>query len=264
MIKDYINRLIFPKGGSHKGQNGKLLIIGGSELFHAPLLWAAETASKIVDMVHVTSATAVNNRLMQEKLKHKFWNGIVVGWENVEDYIQEDEVVLIGPGMMRSSQTTEITNALIGKYPTKKWVIDGGGLQMVDADLLRGAMIITPHHKEWERFNFEPIQFSKIHNNVVVLLKGEVDRVVRGGTEVIIEGGNSGMTKGGTGDVLAGLVAALATKNDLLVSAVVASWVNKRAGDRLYGRVGSYFNATELMQEIPHVMHEIIQQKSLI
>jgi hydroxyethylthiazole kinase-like uncharacterized protein yjeF len=260
MIQTYIKQLVLPKADSHKGQNGKLLIIGGSDLFHAPLLWAAEAASKMVDMVHVTSAAEVNNRLMKEKLKQKFWNGIVVDWSNIEEYIEEDDVILIGPGMTRTSETKKITDALITKYQTKNWVIDGGALQMVDPQLMKGNMIITPHHKEWQRFAAEQQSFSLSHDGVVVLLKGKIDVAVRGNERVEIMGGNEGMTKGGTGDVLAGVVAALATKNDLLTAAVVGSHVNKLAGDRLYERVGSFFNATDLVAEIPHVLHEIIEQ----
>jgi hydroxyethylthiazole kinase-like uncharacterized protein yjeF len=259
MMEAYIKQLVLPIADSHKGQNGKLLIIGGSDLFHAPLLWAAEAASKMVDMVHVTSAAAVNNRLMKETLKHKFWNGIVVDWSNVEDYIKEDDTILIGPGMTRSSETKEITDALITKYQSKNWVIDGGALQMVDPQLFKGNMIITPHHKEWQRFESEQQSFSLLHDELVVLLKGQIDVAVRGNERVEIPGGNEGMTKGGTGDVLAGVVAALATKNDLLTAAVVGSYVNKLAGDKLYERVGSFFNATDLVTEIPHVLHEIVR-----
>jgi NAD(P)H-hydrate epimerase len=255
MKRDYIAQLVMPETDSHKGQNGKLLIIGGSELFHAPLLWAAEVASRVVDMVHVTSPYLLNQKLMEQKLKEKFWNGIVVPWENVEEYIKEDEVVLIGPGMTRTTDTAEVTNRMIRQYPGKKWVVDGGALQMVDISLLGDNMVITPHQREWSRLE------GKVPQELVVLLKGVVDVVYGLKEKMEIEGGNPGMTKGGTGDVLAGLVAALATKNDLMTAAVVASMVNKRAGERLFERMGGFFNATDLMQEIPHAMHEIIQRK---
>jgi len=261
-----LDKLRLPQKDSHKGQNGRLLIIGGSELFHAPLLWAAEVSSRIVDMVHVSSAYLLNNRLMEEKLKQRFWSGIVVPWESVNDYIAEDEVILIGPGMTRTNETRKIVNDLLGRFPNKKWVVDGGALQEVDPKLLTTNMLITPHHKEWERLgNKYPISnnqvsdFSRQHNNVGVLLKGEVDLVVKGDQMVEIEGGNEGMTKGGTGDILAGLVAGLATKNDLWVAAKVASRVNKMAGDNLYNRVGSFFSAADLVGEIPRVLHEITQ-----
>ena len=66
------------------------------------------------------------------------------------------------------------------------------------------------------------------------------------------------MTKGGTGDVLAGLVASLACKNDLLLSAKVGSFLNKKAGEYLFEKMGYYFNSTDLVNEIPVVMKKYI------
>ena len=74
--------------------------------------------------------------------------------------------------------------------------------------------------------------------NCTILLKGATDTVCSPNECVKIEGGNVGMTKGGTGDVLAGLVAALYCKNDAFLSACVGSYINKKAGERLFKRVG--------------------------
>ena len=49
------------------------------------------------------------------------------------------------------------------------------------------------------------------------------------------------MTKGGTGDVLAGLVASLFSKNEAFLSAVAASYINKTAGEELFKTKGIYW-----------------------
>ena len=54
-----------PLAGSHKGQNGRLLLIGGSRLFHAASIWSLTVASRIVDLVHYASVP-VNNELIIE------------------------------------------------------------------------------------------------------------------------------------------------------------------------------------------------------
>src|SRR3989344_7105479 len=120
--------------GSHKGQNGKLLVIGGSHLFHAASLWALTVASRIVDLVHYSSVPE-NNELVA-KAKEEFRNGIVVSREHIDDYIQEDDCILIGPGMERGEETKVLTNSLLKKYPAKQWVIDAGALQMLDVALI--------------------------------------------------------------------------------------------------------------------------------
>ena len=50
-----LDQLYRPGKDSHKGQNGKLLVIGGSNLFHSASMWSLEVASRIVDMVFYSS-----------------------------------------------------------------------------------------------------------------------------------------------------------------------------------------------------------------
>src|SRR5258708_694793 len=281
-LEKYIRQIRLPKPESHKGQNGKLLIIGGSELFHAASKWSLDVASKFVDMVFYASVPS-NNALMQEA-KGQFWNGIVVSRENLEPYLQEANCILIGPGMERSDETAKITNELLAKYPEKKWVIDAGALQMIDPRLLTVNCIVTPHKHEFTQLceaavkagllpadtpllqlesatkftNFATnlLGFSHALHSATILRKAPQDLIIQENLSapIVIEGGNAGMTKGGTGDVLAGLVAGLYCTNDALSSAVVASYINKKAGESLYKKVGPYFNASDLVAEIPSII----------
>lgn len=244
----YFEQIVLPLPDSHKGDNGRVLVIGGSKLFHAAPYWAAIAASKIVDMVHFSSPEAENNDLMRQRAKQKFWDGIVVPWEEVEHYIEEDDAILIGPGMERGEVTKKIVDELLLKYATKRWVVDGGALQMVEPDLLTETMIVTPNKREQERLT------SKIPKGVTVLAKGPVDVVSALGEKVEIAGGGAGMTKGGTGDVLAGVVAGLYTKSPALASAVVASYANKQAGERASKRYGIYYSASDLLPEVQRVL----------
>jgi len=278
-VKEILSKICLPNSRSHKGQNGRLLVIGGSGLFHSSLIWAAEIASKMVDMVHVSSPAEINNRLIRSKLKGLFLNGIVVPFDKVEEYILEDDCILIGPGMPREEgreageeATSVIVNRLIGKYPEKKWVIDGGALQEVDTSLLNGNMIITPHKREWERllkkvpgdWSLVPrdqaliTKYSNDHGGLTILLKGPTDVVVRGDERTYIEGGNAGMTKGGTGDILAGIAAALACSNPLYISAIAASVINKSAGDDIYQTQGIFYNASDLLDQIPKTIKGLL------
>ncbi len=283
---DLLKQLYIPAHDSHKGQNGKLLIIGGSRLFHAASLWALTTASRIVDMVFYASV-AENNAVVQE-LKKEFRNGIVVARDDIESYIEEAEAVLIGPGMLRQEesfdknkhltlkqineisnegeQTYYLTRYLLTKYPHKKWVIDAGALQMIDLTWLKhmaGNVVLTPHVDEFSRVFGEIKDVGALAKEYkcTILLKGENDVVCSSTQCVKIAGGNPGMTKGGTGDVLAGLIAALATKNELFLAASAGSYINKQAGESLEKRVGYYFNASDLANEIPQVMKRTMLDK---
>jgi NAD(P)H-hydrate epimerase len=263
---DDVRKIRLPRPGSHKGQNGKLLVIGGSHLFHAASLWALTVASRIVDLVHYSSVP--ENNMLVANAKAEFRSGIVVPRSDVDAYIKEDDCILIGPGMTRDSETETITNTLFAKYPTRQWVIDAGSLQMMDVRLIPKNAILTPHHGEFKllcsksqisNLNDQEnvTEFAKKHK-CIVLLKGDKDIASNGKETRVIEGGNPGMTKGGTGDVLAGLIAALACKNDPFLATIAGSFINKKAGDALYKKVGPYFNATDLADQIPLTMKELL------
>ncbi len=286
-FKPFLEKLIIPNDKSHKGQNGKALIIGGSTLFHAASLWAAEVASHFLDMVHYSSTE--ENLEIFAKLKTIFRNGIVVHKKDILDYVKEDDAILIGPGMVRSesafqhesdfnniitlkdesSYSFAITHYLIEHFPEKKFVFDAGALQMMDKEWLKNLTqkaIITPHQGEFERLfgrdvtslsleeKSEVIKEYAKEYNCVILLKAIVDIISDGSETVIIEGGNQGLTKGGSGDILAGLTTSLYTKNDPFTSAVVASFLVKSAADELKTEKGYWYNMINLIEKIPEVL----------
>lgn len=248
-IDKYISQIVLPKADSRKGENGRVLVIGGSKLFHAASFWSASMAAKIVDMVHFSSPVLENNELMRVRAKDKFWDGIVVPWEEVDHYIDEDDCILIGPGMERGEATKQIVNTLLAKYPGKKWVVDGGALQEVDPKLLNQNMIVTPNYREKEILLHHSTIKTLNQLGATVLEKGMIDKISDGKESVEVTGGSAGMTKGGSGDVLAGLVAGLYAKSNAMAACVVASRVNKRAGEALDAKVGTFFSAYDLIGE---------------
>jgi hydroxyethylthiazole kinase-like uncharacterized protein yjeF len=273
---DRLKDLYIPPADSHKGQNGKVMVIGGSRLFHAASLWALEVASKIVDMVYYASVTE-NNDIVQQA-KEQFRNGIVIPRTKIEAYMQEADSILIGPGLPRldgqepgDDDTQKLTEKLLSAYPHKKWVIDGGSLQMMNPELIPPHAILTPHAREFETLishsalapqpitDSTPTGFAT-HYNCIVVLKGATDIIASTDETVAISGGNAGMTKGGTGDVLAGLIAALYAKNPAFLSASGGSYINKRASEKLATEAGYWYNATDLAREIPHILKEVIPQ----
>lgn len=268
-----LKKLYIPPPNSHKGQNGKAMVIGGSKLFHAASLWALEVASHIVDMVYYAS-TAENNEIVQQA-KNQFRNGIVVPRDKIEIYIEEADSILIGPGLPRpegqeagDDDTRELTHKLLTSYPHKRWVIDGGSLQTMDPAWIPSQAILTPHVREFETLfqlkitNYE-LQVEDVHEvakkyNCIIVLKGPTDIVCSPDSCVTVPGGNAGMTKGGTGDVLAGLTAAFYAKNEAFLAAQAASYINKRASEKLYESQGYWYTTSDLVKMVPLVIKDAL------
>jgi len=274
ITKEIFKKLYKPPENSHKGQNGKLTIIGGSKLFHGASLWALKIASRIVDMVFYS--TVLENEELTRQLKSQIYDFICIPRTKIQDYINQSDVVLIGPGLVRGDtgtgetgkQTKNLTESLLKKFPQKKWIIDAGSLQVMDPELLKKLKnaVITPHVREFE--NLFDISLGNNPANIVaqkakefgctIVLKGPTDIICAPDKCSCDNQGNPGMTKGGTGDVLAGLIAALSCKNDLFLASCAGVYTHGLAGDRLYNRVGPYFNASDLCAEIPGVLKELI------
>ena len=257
-----VKSLYQPPVGSHKGQNGVVLIIGGSEKFHGAPIFAAKVASKIVDLVYFSSVPE-NNELIKN-MKSKLCDFIAVPRSKVFEAAEKADAVLLGPGLGVSEETKQLTNDLLKKFPTKKFILDADAFADLDKNLLGKKCVVTPHKEEFrELFGIEAsrqavFEMAKKYGCVVVL-KGVEDYVSDGEELRVNTTGNAGMTKGGTGDVLAGLIAALATKNDLFLAACAGVFINGSAGDRLKERVSYYFNASDLIEEIPRTIKQIVE-----
>ena len=159
------------------------------------------------------ASTPMNNEILRS-LKSKFINGILVPRGRVFDYIEEADSILIGPGLPRDDglgeeeeSTKIITETLLLRYPHKKWIVDGGSLQVIEPNKLPKNAIITPNKKEFKMlFDILPTEenVANLANKfgITILVKGEEDYVCSKGKCQQISGGNAGMTKGGTGDIL--------------------------------------------------------------
>lgn len=309
ITKKIIKKLRLPRKSSHKGQNGRLLIVAGSEKYHGALLYAVKIASRIVDLVYVL--TTRENRKWVGKLKSKTAEFVTIdeplfvrrgrgGHREHYDYDplsispsrggeRTVDCILIGPGMGKSKRTYNFVRAVLKSGI--KAVLDADALNVMDTRLLtclNGNHVLTPHLREFKRLvstspGFHPSsrsqgrgwgkgrevgRFAKKYGCTVVL-KGSVDMIASPSPsplpsrerEIFLKNnytGNEGMTKGGTGDVLAGLIAAFYCKNIAFTSAAAAVYVNGAAGDDLYRKVKTFYNAEDLLEQIPYTLARLV------
>lgn len=267
-----IKKLNLPKPNSRKRENGRLLIIAGSDKYFGALVYAVKAASRIVDLVYVL--TTRNNRKLIEKMKLKtagfmpvkslpeMWGKHWGGTKGAKDV----DAILIGPGLGISARTKNLVHKILKSKI--KAVLDADALNVLDAKmfmLINQNHILTPHHREFKRL-FGLIGTPKNAQKMMkkykctIVLKGPVDYIAN-----VDEGlwqnktGNQGMTKGGTGDCLAGLIAGFYTVNNAFTSAAAGVYLNGAAGDDLYKKVGPFYNAEDLADQVPYTLQQLVK-----
>jgi NAD(P)H-hydrate epimerase len=235
-----VRSLYSPPNDSRKGDNGRLLVIGGSKDYHGAPIFSILAARRFVDLLYFYPAEKDPHLIGTVK---RIPEAIVVYGLKSPAMRGKIDCILFGIG---------ISDAKIGvpSTPGAKLVIDGDGLKRVKGSIPKGA-ILTPHENEFRMLfgmegNARNVKMMAAKHHCIILKKGPVDIISDGKRTVTNRIHNQGMTKGGTGDVLAGLVAALACKNDAFTAAWAGAVITGNAGNMLKRKYGYNFCASEL------------------
>ncbi|MHA1820409.1 MAG: NAD(P)H-hydrate dehydratase [Promethearchaeota archaeon] len=246
---------------NHKGEFGKVLVIGGSAKYAgAPALAAMAALQMGVDLVIVYSPISAANIIKS------FSPNLIVtpGSENSPNYISKDDVdaiselidwadsVIIGPGLGRDPHTEAALGKILDILADKKkpGVIDADGISLSVnyKDKLKkcnGDLVITPHAAEFTKLTktklppqqefFERIRVLKLvalNFGVTFLVKGKYDYIVNSQECKINRTGTAQMAVGGTGDILSGIVGALlALKLGAFKAAYIGAYISGKLGE---------------------------------
>lgn len=267
-----IKRMRPVRSSKHKGDYGRVLVIGGSEEYAGAAMMAGAAAKAVLaggaDIVTVAAPEKVAwaiNTLAPEIMTIKL-RGRIIGKMHIPELLKRAErfdVIAIGNGIGRKSDPTvrELVKRLSMKG--KLLVIDADALKAVRLQDCRNA-ILTPHAEELrillknsgirETGKAAIKRARKLLDNDVILAKGQKDRILSRAAEAVNSSGNAIMTKAGTGDVLAGLCAGfLAMTREVFISACAAAYVNGAVGDLLLKKKGRTFTATDMIKNIYRV-----------
>jgi len=263
---------------AHKGDFGRLLVIGGSEVFSgAPALVASAAYRAGVDLVHVAAPvktayaiSSMSSDLIAIKLEGEHLNPRNVA--ALGPYLEKSTAVVMGPGLGLHRDTKEFVKEMVKQTEAKRvpLLLDADGLKAF-AEFkwrVKSPMVFTPHAGEYKILtgrdvsdNLEEkasdVQKTAEELGVVILLKGHIDIVSDGKRVKFNFTGNPGMTVGGTGDVLSGIVATfLAQGVDPFEAAVAGAFINGAAGDFVASDKGFHMVATDLLDWIPRVLDD--------
>jgi NAD(P)H-hydrate epimerase len=263
---------------SHKGDFGRLLVVGGSETFSgAPALVAQAALRTGVDLAYVAApektALAISSLspdLITIKLTGDHLNP--GNLNQLKPYIEACDAVAVGPGLGLHDETKKSVKLIVDAVERfgKALVLDADGLKAFAGfkRKLKVPSVLTPHAGEYSILTgkklpgtldqkVEDVQKTSASLNAVVLLKGRVDIISDGKRFKLNFTGNPGMTVGGTGDVLTGIVGAfLAQRMDPYDAAVAGAFVNGAAGDFVFQEKGAHMVASDLINWIPHVLND--------
>ncbi len=239
--------------GAHKGAGGKVLVIGGGPFQGAPYLAGLGALRAGADIVRVASP----EYLPIPEIIHERLSGEIIGEEHLDRLsllARSADVVVVGNGL--GDRSHRIVTAIA---PLCKKAV-------FDADALRSPLpvaeetIYTPHAGEFFRMTGINLPGDLIERGRAVkearlpgtvLQKGPVDVISDGNNVRFNRTGSPIMTAGGTGDVLAGVTAALFVRLPAFESACVAAYVNGRAGMAAEKQLGGGMLARELADRIP-------------
>jgi hydroxyethylthiazole kinase-like uncharacterized protein yjeF len=265
---------------AHKGDFGRLLVIGGSETFSgAPALVALAAYRTGVDLVHVGTSekTAYAVSSMSPDLITIKLDGDHVSPRNtaaLEPYFEKATAVAVGPGLGLHRETVESVKEIISRVERKKipLLLDADGLKAFAEfrHKVKSPMVFTPHSGEYKILTgrdvpqalderADEVKKTAKEFGTVILLKGHTDVISDGERVKLNFTGNAGMTVGGTGDVLSGIVAAFLARNtDPFEAAVAGAFINGAAGDFVACDKGFHMTATDLLDWIPRVIDDPI------
>jgi hydroxyethylthiazole kinase-like uncharacterized protein yjeF len=276
--------LPLPDGDAGKEDHGRLLIVAGSaEVPGAALLCAVAAlrtgAGKLRVAVPESLKTGLGIAVPEMAVLGlpQSSNGNIdrSAATLLAEEVQQSDAVLIGPGMMDEARCGDIVAALL-ENPAARFVLDAGALPHLPhaAGLVRKLetpAILTPHAGEMaqllsrakEAITADPVKAAcdaaqAFH--AVVVLKGATTYITApDGALYRNEHGAVGLGTGGSGDVLAGLIAALLGRGCTPVQA--ANWgvfVHAQAGERLSEKIGSLgFLAREIPAQIPAILDRL-------
>jgi ADP-dependent NAD(P)H-hydrate dehydratase / NAD(P)H-hydrate epimerase len=262
-----------PSKSSHKGDNGRALVIGGGPYTGAPYL-AAMAAYRIgADLVYIAAPASVSQTIasFSPNIIVKPLLGSIVNTSDLprlNAHSRDMNAVLIGCGLGRDPQTFEVIRDYV-KSCELPMVIDADGFAALSGHIgiLKDKKgILTPHGGEFQKLTGEPvsedIEGRKAQTKALaektgmtVLLKGVVD-VVSDGHEIRLNRtGNPGMSVGGTGDILAGICVGLLAKGATPFHAArIAAFTCGSAGDLAFDKYSYGLVATDMFETVPLVL----------
>lgn len=259
---------------SHKGDYGRLLLIGGTYPYGGAIIMAALAA------VHsgaglVTVATDQENIPALHSQLPEAMAFAVTDQELLAEQIAKAGVILLGPGLNANELGGHLVELVFERVqPHQVLILDGGAISLytrLGLSLPPAQLVFTPHQKEWEAMSGLAIgdqgeeatrqSLSQLPPASILVQKGPQTKIwQQGQTDYYqLSVGGPYQATGGMGDTLAGMIAGFAgqfPQVGLYERVVVASHLHSGIADDL-SKNAYVVLPTAISKEIPKWMREI-------
>ncbi len=248
---------------SNKFSSGRVSVVGGSKGLTGAVCLAAEASIRAGAGYATVAVPAGLEQIFEIKLTEVMSLGCGDRWgrlgtgakDEILEHCEGAAATVLGSGMGRHKDTGKLIRSLAAKIPGPL-VIDADGLGGLDGKLDRirerkGETVLTPHtgemgkllgckSKEVETRRLQSAIDLAVDTGAVVVLKGD-DTIVTDGERVAINDLSApGLATAGTGDVLAGVVAAMVARGlEPFEAACAAVHAHSAAGRIAADQVGS-------------------------
>ncbi|NBI66016.1 NAD(P)H-hydrate dehydratase [Pseudoflavonifractor sp. 60] len=261
---------------AHKGDFGKLFILAGSEGFTgAPVLAARAALRTGAGLVYLGVPRDIYP-IIAVKCDEAMPFPLPEDASLILEKAKSCDIAVIGPGLGRAPETQALVLSLLEELDIPV-VLDADGINALSGhidvlDRRRALTVLTPHEGEFSRLTGCPLpiqdrltaarDFAREHGCVLVLKGPGTVTAAPDGSAYINTTGNPGMAKGGSGDVLAGMIAALLGQKHLrwkgdnaLELMADAVFYHGAAGDLCAQTLGEYaMLPTDLIEALPNTL----------
>ena len=267
------------KRNTHKGDYGKVKIVGGSEKFVSAPLFSA--ISSLKSGAGITTLTIPNSLKYFYSLSSHYGytldflpendTGVTFCENSAQEIMKNATTIVIGMGMGNNEQTKKYVEYFINNFEGTL-VIDADGINAISSDISllkntnrKAKIILTPHIGEYKRLNpsFDKkpstIKTWAKENDVVIAVKSSATIISNGERLSINTVGTPALAKGGSGDILAGVVGALSCVMDRYSAVESACVILGLAGTIASKKVGNETSVIPLdvINSIPDAINEI-------
>lgn len=275
---ELLSSVIHPRqSDTHKGDYGRVLLIGGSDQYGGAIIMAAEAAINSGSGLVCVATHSINLGALHARLPEAMF----IDWRdrNLGAMIGQVDVIVCGPGLGQSDQAIKLLQLLKVNLTGEQTVIlDASALDLIakNKELMptRSKLIImTPHQMEWQRLSQLRIPFQTDSANLaalkalvpgskgVLVLKSNHTKVFDTDGNIYTNPlGNPGMATGGTGDTLAGIIGGFCAQFGGKVNSVLAAvYIHSWAGD-LIGQDHYVVRPTQISALLPKLMKKVAEK----